>query len=230
MTTLRVGIASYDEMKARTMAIARGDIVPSADEPTVWFTSVESFSRVLSDRNRDLLRTILEARPGSITELGALSGRAKSNLSRTLNTMARYGLVVFENGPHGTRVPRVPYDRITLILPLASTESFLEYNSIDSSEKGALMKKEKVTRVVDGDTFHTDKRKKPVRLANVDAPESNSASGSKAKDFLKNIIEGEEVSVDTKARDTYGRSVALVKKSGKSVNKMVKDKNKTNKK
>ena len=31
-------------------------------------------------------------------------------------------------------------------------------------------KKEKVTKVIDGDTFRTSIRKRPVRLANFDAP------------------------------------------------------------
>ncbi len=32
-------------------------------------------------------------------------------------------------------------------------------------------RKEKVTRIIDGDTFETGSCKNPVRLANVDAPE-----------------------------------------------------------
>jgi predicted transcriptional regulator len=55
MQTLRVGIASYEEMKARTLPIARGQYTPAADEPKVWFRSAESLARVLSDRNRALL-------------------------------------------------------------------------------------------------------------------------------------------------------------------------------
>jgi len=34
-----------------------------------------------------------------------------------------------------------------------------------------MSRKEKVTKVIDGDTFETTSRKKPVRLANVDAPD-----------------------------------------------------------
>jgi hypothetical protein len=71
MTTLKVGIASYGEMKARTM------------EPKVWFTSTESFAKVLSAGNRELLRVIAEEAPGSLDELARMAGKAKSNLSRT---------------------------------------------------------------------------------------------------------------------------------------------------
>ena len=41
MTTLKVGIASYEDMKARTMAVARGEHRIAPDEPKVWFTSTE---------------------------------------------------------------------------------------------------------------------------------------------------------------------------------------------
>lgn len=83
MTTLKVGIASYEDMKARTMAIARGERKPRRGEPKVWFTSLDSFARVLSDHNRALLELIAEEEPQSLAELAKLSGRAKSNLSRT---------------------------------------------------------------------------------------------------------------------------------------------------
>ena len=69
MKTLHVGIASYQEMKARTIAIARCEIKPSAHDPKVWFTSAESFARVLSDKNRALLEMIAQLHPESITEL-----------------------------------------------------------------------------------------------------------------------------------------------------------------
>lgn len=120
MKTLRVGIASYEEMKERTMAIARGDLKPGRNEPQVWFTSAESFAKVLSDKNRALLRTIAEAEPGSLAELEALTGRRKSNLSRTLRTMERYGFVTLKKGGRGKVVPEVPYSEISLVMPLKS--------------------------------------------------------------------------------------------------------------
>ncbi len=123
MTTLKIGIATYDQMKARTMAIAKGEHKPKRGEPKIWFTSMESFARVLSDRNRALLDLIIEAQPDSITELAELSGRAKGNLSRTLKTMERYGLVTLSKGIKGRIKPRVPYSGIVLNVPvMASAE------------------------------------------------------------------------------------------------------------
>ena len=88
--------------------------------------------RILSSRcprsmimplNRALLDLIIEAQPDSITELAELSGRAKGNLSRTLKTMERYGLVTLSKGIKGRIKPRVPYSGIVLNVPvMASAE------------------------------------------------------------------------------------------------------------
>ena len=118
MKTLRIGIADYGQMKERTLAIARGDYRPARGEPTVWFTSIESFAKVLSERNRALLTLIAQEKPDSLTELAALSGRNKSNLSRTLKTMARHGLVELEKGRRGKLIPQVPYEQVSLDVSL----------------------------------------------------------------------------------------------------------------
>jgi len=122
MKALKVGIASYKEMKAMTLAIARGQRKPAPHEPRIWFPSTESFARVLSAGNRDLLRVIAEKAPGSLEELAQLTGRKKPNLSRTLKTMANYGLVDLKRGPRGRIAPRVVHDRIELELPLVCKE------------------------------------------------------------------------------------------------------------
>ncbi len=122
MKTLRVGIASYSEMKAMTLAIARGQRKLAPRDPRIWFPSTESFARVLSAGNRDLLRLIAEKAPGSLEELSQLTGRKKPNLSRTLKTMANYGLVRLERGFRGRIAPTVVHDRIELELPLVRKE------------------------------------------------------------------------------------------------------------
>ena len=123
MKTLKVGIASYEEMKAWTLSVARGERKLAAHEPRVWFPSTESFARVLSSENRKLLRTIAEKSPGSLDELEQLTGRRKSNLSRTLKTMANYGLVQLQRGPRGRIAPKVTHDRIELQLPIVRGEN-----------------------------------------------------------------------------------------------------------
>ncbi len=119
MTTLKVGIASAQEMKARTLAIARGDIKPRPGDPKVWFTSPESFARILSNKNRALLDVIVTTHPESLQDLAAKTGRKASNLSRTLRTMERYGFVRLQRGERGKVKPEVSYQRIALEMALA---------------------------------------------------------------------------------------------------------------
>jgi len=119
MKTLKVGIASYDDMKARTLAIARGELQPKAGDPKVWFTSPESFAKVLSNRNRALLAQIADTQPSSLHELAASTGRTPGNLSRTLKTMERYGLVRLHKGERGKLRPEVPYREVLLEMTLA---------------------------------------------------------------------------------------------------------------
>lgn len=116
MKTLKVGIASYEETKARSLAIARGEYKPKRGEPKVWFLSLESFVKVFSDRNRVLLKTIAEEEPDSLTELAEISGHTQSNLLRTLHALEQYGFVRLEKSQKGKIVPHALYSKITLAM------------------------------------------------------------------------------------------------------------------
>jgi endonuclease YncB( thermonuclease family) len=85
-----------------------------------------------------------------------------------------------------------------------------------------MSRKEKVVKVIDGDTFLTQSRKHSVRLANVDTPEKGQRGYGQAKKALQDLIGGEEVTIDTKARDKYSRAVANVKIGNQSVNNAMK--------
>jgi len=115
VNVLRIGIASREEMKTRSMAIVRGEYRPSPNEPKVWFTSIESLAQVLSTKNQLLLELIAKMKPASMAELAKMSGRQPSNLSRTISTMKKYGLVrIRQEGVR--RVPEAVYDRIDVSL------------------------------------------------------------------------------------------------------------------
>ncbi len=80
---MKIGIMSKEDYKDRTIAIAKGEYKPQQDEPKVWFESMESLGQILSGQNQN----------ASLVELEALSGRKRSNLSRTLKTLSNYGIV-----------------------------------------------------------------------------------------------------------------------------------------
>lgn len=103
---MKVGIISKENYVKRTIAIAKGDYKPRKDEPTIWFESLNSMSQVLSSDNQNLLKVIIEHKPRSLTELEMLSNRKKSNLSRTLKTLERYGIVELPK-KEGKLVPKV---------------------------------------------------------------------------------------------------------------------------
>ena len=93
MKTIVIGVMSQEQIRARTIAIAKGEYKPKAGEPKIWFTSMKSVAEVLSDQNRTLLKVIRETNPESVAVLAKTTGRQPGNLSRTLKTMSRYGLV-----------------------------------------------------------------------------------------------------------------------------------------
>ncbi|CAN2040306.1 Transcriptional regulator [Candidatus Magnetomoraceae bacterium gMMP-15] len=90
---MNLGIISKEDYIKRTLAIAKGEYRPRKSEPKVWFESIKSMSQVLSSENQELLRTIINHKPRSITELEKITHRKKSNLSRTLKTLENYGIV-----------------------------------------------------------------------------------------------------------------------------------------
>ena len=99
--SIHVGIMPLKRVREYTVAVAKGTYKRTPAEPKIWFTSIKSFAAVLSDENQELLRVIHDSNPESIAELEQLTGRKASNLSRTLRTMANYGLVRLEEGAQG---------------------------------------------------------------------------------------------------------------------------------
>jgi predicted transcriptional regulator len=93
MKKLVIGIMPREEFQRRIIDIAAGKIKTKRGEPKIWFNSMKSLSEVLSDNNIRLLKLINEEKPQTLKELADISGRQPSNLSRTLKTMAHYGIV-----------------------------------------------------------------------------------------------------------------------------------------
>ena len=112
-TVLKVGIATVPEQRARSLAIAAGRRARGDDEPNVWFPSVTSMARVLSDENMALLKAIREQNPDSMDALAKVVGKQAPNVSRSLHTMAEYGLVKFvKNGR--TVTPQATFDHLSV--------------------------------------------------------------------------------------------------------------------
>ena len=102
----KIGIMTREDYKQRSIAIAKGEYIPQGNEPKIWFESLQSMAQVLNSENQRLLQLIMDNHPQSLKELEELTGRSSSNLSRTLKTMANYGIVELEKNKRQI-VPRV---------------------------------------------------------------------------------------------------------------------------
>ena len=103
---IKVGIMSFEDYKKRALAIVRGEYKRKKDEPKIWFESLQSMAQVLGPENQVLLRLIADKNPQSLTELAELSGRKKSNLSRTLRKLDAFGIVELSKSK-GRLIPKV---------------------------------------------------------------------------------------------------------------------------
>lgn len=120
--TLHIGIAPASYVKKRMIEIARGR-KSAPGEPRVWVTSLDAFAKVLSEKNMLLLEMIRNAQPQSLTELAKMSDRALPNLSRTLHTMEKLGIVEFLEKPDGRKVPTVLCTKVKLEVDFDATKA-----------------------------------------------------------------------------------------------------------
>jgi predicted transcriptional regulator len=86
-------IQRLNELEAEMRAVARGEKAAPKDAAAPSFNSVSVLMRLLTPENRRLMATIRDKKPQSIAELAKLTGRAPSNLARTLNKLEDAGLV-----------------------------------------------------------------------------------------------------------------------------------------
>ena len=84
---VRVGIISQQDYQKRTIAIAKGEYIPKPDDSKIWFESLEILTKVLTSKNQELLKVILEHKAESLVELEQVTGRSRNNLSKILHTI-----------------------------------------------------------------------------------------------------------------------------------------------
>lgn len=93
--------------------MAKRRLLARRGEPKLWVHSAQRLGKLI-DENWPLLQEIRRRPPHSMSELAGRTGRSLSNLSRTLKSLERCGLVSFEPDDLRKR-PRVTYDRIELV-------------------------------------------------------------------------------------------------------------------
>jgi len=116
MKAIVIGIMPQEKIRERVLAIARGAYKPKPGEAKICFTSMKSLAEVLSDDNRALLQAIRQTNPASISALAEATGRTAGNLSRTLKTMSRYGIVEMRREKNHVR-PIVKATEFRIVAP-----------------------------------------------------------------------------------------------------------------
>ena len=104
------------------LKIAKGE-KPDPREPRVWISSPEALFKVLTEKNMLLLEIIRSSQPQSVTELANLTNRAVPNVSRTLHSLERLGIVEMKERDDGKKVPQLLWDGDKVELDFEATKS-----------------------------------------------------------------------------------------------------------
>jgi predicted transcriptional regulator len=104
--------------QSRCVIGIKGQALDPDNPVDIWFDSLKSVANVLSKENQQLLKVIAEQQPQSVTELATLTGRAVSNVSRTLKTLGKYNLVEMQKSRNGLAVKLRYQSMLLLIQPL----------------------------------------------------------------------------------------------------------------
>jgi predicted transcriptional regulator len=110
--------AMKNAKQSRCVIGIKGQALDPDNPVDIWFDSLKSVANVLSKENQQLLKVIAEQQPQSVTELATLTGRAVSNVSRTLKTLGKYNLVEMQKSRNGLAVKLRYQSMLLLIQPL----------------------------------------------------------------------------------------------------------------
>jgi predicted transcriptional regulator len=131
----KVKIGTLHEFKDFTLAVARGQRKVDPNEPKIWierrddqggsetaiqFTSLEAGAKLLSAKNRELLRLIVTRQPQSVSELADMAHRAPQNVQRTLRRLSAAGIVRLNPGEGRAIRPTVTARKVHIEIDLAA--------------------------------------------------------------------------------------------------------------
>ena len=84
-------------------------------EVDVWFDSLRSVASLLSTENQALLKSISGNESKTLTDVARQTGRAVSNLSRTLKHLQQHGLVTLVS-QNNCLIPRAKYVDFIIVI------------------------------------------------------------------------------------------------------------------
>jgi predicted transcriptional regulator len=116
-------VQSLASLRDEMIAVARGEREAPAHAAAPSVHSASLIARLLTPENRALMSVIRDSLPESVAQLAAMTGRAPSNLTRTLDKLAAVGLVTFKVAGR-RKAPRTVAGKILIeIEPFSSDDS-----------------------------------------------------------------------------------------------------------
>lgn len=121
---------TFGEFKDYTLAVVRGERAVDPREPKIWverteaddgtvqFHSLEAGAKLLSAKNRELLRLIATRKPESVHELADMAHRAPQNVQRTLHRLSAAGIVRLTRGAGRTLRPILTARKVVIEIDL----------------------------------------------------------------------------------------------------------------
>jgi predicted transcriptional regulator len=126
MPTLKVTVGERNRLDQRTRrrikAAQEGEGLDDA-QPVLNFGSYAELSRLLSQKNLELLEAVFEHEPESIREAAELVDRDYKQVHRNLSELEDIGVIGFEGGGSGrAKKPILAYDGLEIDIPFAGSE------------------------------------------------------------------------------------------------------------
>jgi len=124
--TLKVTVGERERLDRRTRrrieAAQEGEDLDDA-QPTLNFGSYAELSRLLGQKNLELLDAIFEYEPESIREAADLVNRDYKQVHRNLSELEDIGVIELEGGgPGRAKKPVLAYDGLEIDVPFAGSE------------------------------------------------------------------------------------------------------------
>jgi Predicted transcriptional regulator len=126
MPTLKITVGERDRLDQRTrrrLKTAQEGEELDDSQPVLNFGSYAELSRLLSQKNLELLDAIFKHEPESIREATDLVGRDYKQVHRNLSELEDIGVIEFEGGGSGrAKKPILAYDGLEIDIPFAGSE------------------------------------------------------------------------------------------------------------
>ncbi|WP_136688640.1 HVO_A0114 family putative DNA-binding protein [Halorhabdus amylolytica] len=125
MSSLKVTVGDRDRLdqhtRSRIKAAQEGENLDGA-QPVLNLDSYAELSRLLSPKNLELLETISQHDPASISEAADLVDRDYKQVHRNLSELEDIGVIEFDgDGAGQAKKPTLAYDGLEIDIPFAGS-------------------------------------------------------------------------------------------------------------